>query len=68
MSVVVVVDNLKLIGTTGEELQKTYANRNFSDDIDMELGLERYTKIEVHLQNLVIDISRGIEELEQGKA
>jgi len=47
--------------------------KTFSDDIHMEFGLEKYAKIPfkrgrlVHSQNLVIDIHREIQELEQGK-
>jgi len=47
--------------------------KTFSDDIHMEFGLEKCAKIAfkrgklVHSQNLVIDINRDIQELEQGK-
>ena len=47
--------------------------KNFSDDINMEFGLEKCTKITfkrgklTHVQNLVIDSNRVIQELEQGK-
>jgi hypothetical protein len=40
------VGNLKLNGRTEEELQKQkQVVRNFSDDIHMESGLDRYAKI-----------------------
>jgi len=47
--------------------------KTFSDDIHMEFGLERCAKIAFkrdklfHSQNLVIEINREIQELEQGK-
>ena len=68
------MDDLKLIAKSEEELQKQIQTvKTFSDDIHMEFGLEKCAKIAfkrgklVHLQNLVIDINREIEELEQGK-
>jgi len=65
---------LKLIAKSEEELQKQIQRvKNFSDDINMEFGLEKCAKITfkrgklIHLQNLVIDTNRVIQELEQGK-
>ena len=51
-----------------KQLKKT-----FSDDIHMDFGLEKCTKITfkkgklIYSQNLAIDINREIQELEQGK-
>jgi len=66
------VDDLKLNAKSEEELQKQiHAVKIFSDDIHMEFGLEKCAKIAfkrgklVHSQNLVIDINREIQELEQ---
>jgi len=68
------MDDLKLIAKSEEELQKQIKTvKTFSDDIHMEYGLENCAKIAfkrgklVHSQNLVIDINREIQELEQGK-
>jgi hypothetical protein len=68
------MDDLKLIAKSEEELQKQIQTvKTFSDDIHMDFGLEKCAKITfkkgklIHLQNLVIDINRGIQELEQGK-
>ena len=65
---------MKLIAKSEEELQKQIQTvKTFSDDIDMEFGLEKCSKITLkrgkltHLQNLVIDTNREIQELEQGK-
>jgi hypothetical protein len=47
--------------------------KNFCDDIHVEFGLEKCVKIIfkrgklTHSQNLLIDINREIQELEQGK-
>jgi hypothetical protein len=47
--------------------------KTFSDDIHMEFGLDKCAKIAfkrgklAHLQTLVIDINREIQELEKGK-
>jgi len=67
------VDDLKLIAKSVEEIQKQIQIvKTFSDDIHMEFVLEKCAKIAfkrgklVHSQNLVIDISREIQELEQG--
>ena len=67
------MDDLKLIAKSEEELQKQIKTvKTFSDDIHMEYGLENCAKIAfkrgklVHSQNLVIDINREIQELEQG--
>jgi len=63
-----------LIAKSEEELQKQIQIvKIFSDDIHMEYGLEKCAKIAfkrgkpVHSQNLVIDINREIQELEEGK-
>jgi hypothetical protein len=68
------MDDLKLIGKSEEELQKQIQTvKTFSDDIHMEFGLDKCAKIAfktsklAHSQNLVIDINREIQELEQGK-
>jgi len=68
------MDDLKLIAKSEEELQKQIQTvKTFSDDIDMEFGLEKCAKIAfkrgklVHSQNLMTDINREIQELEQGK-
>ena len=68
------MDDLKLTAKSEEELQKQIQTvKTFSDDIDMEFGLEKCDKIAfkrgklVHSKNLVIDIKRAIQELEQGK-
>jgi hypothetical protein len=67
-------DDLKLISKSEEELQKQIqAVKNFSDDIQMEFGLEKCAKTAfkrgrlVHSQNLVTETNRKIQELEQGK-
>jgi len=68
------MDDLKLIAKSEEEIQKQIQTvKTFSDDIHMEFGLEKCAKITfkrgklTHSQNLVIDINRETEELEQGK-
>jgi hypothetical protein len=68
------MDDLKLIAKSEEELRKrVYTVKTFSDDIHMDFGLEKCAKITfkkgklIHLQNLVIDMNRDIQELEQGK-
>jgi hypothetical protein len=68
------MDDLKLLGKSDEELQKQVQTvTTFSDDIHMEFGLDKCAKIVfkkgklVHSQNLVVDINRGIQELENGK-
>jgi hypothetical protein len=68
------MDDLNLIGKSEEELQKQKQTvKTFSDDIHMEFGLEKCAKTAfkrsklVHSQNLVIDINREIQQLEQGK-
>jgi len=67
-------DDLKLVAKSEEELQKQIQIvKNCSDDIHMEFGLVKCPKIVfkrgklVHSQNLVIDINRETQELEQGK-
>ena len=66
--------DLKLITKSEEELQKQIQTVNtFSNDINMEFGLEKCAKITfkggklTHSQNLVTDTNREIQELEQGK-
>jgi hypothetical protein len=66
--------DLKLIAKSEEQLQKQIQTvENFSDDIHMEFGLEKCAKIAfkrgklVHSHNLMLDINREIQELEQGK-
>jgi len=68
------MDDLTLIAKSEEELQKQIQIvKTFSDDIHMEYGLEKFAKIAfkrgklVHSKNLVIDINREIQELEQEK-
>ena len=68
------MDELKLIAKSEEELQNQIQTvKPFSDDINMEFGLEKCARITfkrgklTHLQNLVIDTNREIQELEQGK-
>jgi len=68
------MDDLKLIAKSEEEIQKHIKTvKNISDDIHVEFGLEKCANVVfkrgklVHLQNLVIDINREIQELEQGK-
>ena len=63
-----------MIAKSEEELQKQIQTvKTFSDDINMEFGLEKCAKITfkrgklTHLQNLVIDTNREIQELEKGK-
>jgi len=68
------MDDLKLIVKPEEELRKQKQTvKTFSDDIHMDFGLEKCVKITfkkgklIHSQNLVIDINREIQELEEGK-
>jgi hypothetical protein len=68
------MDDLKLIAKSVEEIKKQIQTvKTFSDDINMEFGLEKCAKITfkrgklTHLQNLVIDNNREIQELQQGK-
>jgi hypothetical protein len=68
------MDDLKLIAKSEEELQKQIQRvKSFSDDIHMKFGLEKCVKITFKIgkltysQNLVIDINREIQELEEGK-
>jgi len=63
-----------LICKTEEELQKlVQAVRNFSDDIHTEFGLDTFAMVVlkrgklVHLQKLILDLYREIQQLEQGK-
>jgi len=62
--------DLKLIAKSEEEQIQIF--KSFSDYIHMEFGLEKCAKIAfkrgklVHWQNLVIDINREIQELEEG--
>ena len=68
------MDNLKLIAKSEEELQKQIQTvKTFSDDIHMEFGLEKCAKITfkrgkiIQSQNLLLDVTREIQALEQGK-
>jgi len=68
------MDALKLIAKSEEELQKqTQTVKTFSNDIRRDFGLDKCAKITfkkgklTHSQNLVTDINREIQELEQGK-
>jgi hypothetical protein len=68
------MDDLKLIAKSEEELRKQVQTvKTFGNDIHMEFGLEKCVKISFkkrklnHSQNLVSDINREIQELEQGK-
>ena len=68
------MDDLELIAKSEEELQKQIKTvKTFSDDINMEFGLENFAKITfkrgklTNSQNLVIDTNREIQELEQEK-
>jgi hypothetical protein len=68
------IDDFKLIAKSEEELRKQIqTGKSFSYDIHMNFGLEKCAKIIfkkgklIHLQNLVIDINREIQELQQGK-
>jgi hypothetical protein len=68
------MDDLKLIAKPEEELRKLIQTvKTFSDDIHMDFGLEECAKITfkkgklIHSQNLIIDINREIQKLEQGK-
>jgi hypothetical protein len=65
---------LKLIAKSEEELQKQIQTvKTFRDYINMECGLEKCAKIKfkrgklTHLQNLVIDTNREIQQPQQGK-
>ena len=69
------MDDMKLIAKSEEELRKQIQTvKTFSNDISMDSGLEKCAKITfkkgklIHLQNLMIDINREIQELEQGKS
>ena len=69
------MDDLKLIAKSDEELQKQIQTvKTFSNDIHMDFGLEKCAEITfkkgklIHSQNLVIDVNREIQELEQGKS
>ena len=68
------MDDLKLIAISEEELQKQIQTvKTFSNDTHMDFGLEKCAKITIkkgkliHSQNLLIDINREIQELEQEK-
>jgi len=68
------MDDLKLIAKSEEELQKQIQIvKNISDDIHMEFRLQKCAKIAFkrgklfHSQNVMIDVNREIQELEQGK-
>jgi hypothetical protein len=68
------MDDVQLIAKSEEELRKQINTvKNFSADIHMEFGLQKGAKITfkrgklIKSQNLVNDIDREIQELEQGK-
>jgi hypothetical protein len=68
------MDDLKLIAKSEEELQKQIQTvKIFSDDIHMDFGLDKCAKLIfkrgklTYSQNLVIDVNREIQELEQRK-
>ena len=68
------MEDLKLIAKSEEELQKQIQTvKTFSDDIRMAFGLEKCAKVTfkrgklIQAQNLMIDATREIQELEQGK-
>jgi hypothetical protein len=68
------MDDWKLTAKSEEELQKQIQRvKTFSVDIHMESGLEKCAKITlkggklIHSQNLVTEINREIQELQQGK-
>jgi len=68
ISYLLYMDDLKLIAKSEEELKKQIQTvKIFSDDINMEFGLEKYAKITfkkgklTHSQNLVIDTNREIQ-------
>ena len=68
------MDDLKLTAKPEEEFQKQiHTVKTFSDDIHMEFGLEKCAKIIfkrgkiIQLKNLVLDVMREIQELDQGK-
>jgi len=74
ISYLLYMGGLKLIAKSEEELQKQIQTvTTVSDDIHMEFGLEKCANIAfkkgklVHSPNLVIEINREIQELEQGK-
>ena len=65
------MDDLKLIAKSEEELRKQIQTvKTFSDDIHMDIGLEKCAKITflkgklIQLKNLVIDFNREIQDLE----
>ena len=68
------MDDLKLIAKSEEELQKQIQTlKTFSDDIHMAFVLEKCAKVTfrrgklIQAQNLMIDTTRELQELEQGK-
>jgi hypothetical protein len=67
------MDDLKLLGKSEEFQKQIQTVTTFSEDIHMEYGLEKCAKIVfntgklIHSQNLVPDISREKQELDQGK-
>jgi hypothetical protein len=68
------MDDLKFIAKSEEEFRKQIQTvKIFSDDIHMKFGLDECAKITfkrgrlTHLQSLLLDINREIQELEQGK-
>jgi hypothetical protein len=67
------MDHLKLIVKNRRRASKTAADKTFCDDIRMEFGLDKCAEIVlkkgklVHLQNLMLNINREIQQLEQGE-
>jgi len=68
------MDDMKLTAKSEEEIRKRIQTiKTFSDDIHIDFGLEKCAKITfkkgklIHSKNLVIDINREIQKLEQGK-
>ena len=68
------MDDLKLIAKLEEELQKKIQTvKTFNDDIHIAFELEKCAKVTfkrgklIQAQNLMIDATQEIQELEQGK-
>jgi hypothetical protein len=68
------MDDLKLLGKSEQVLQKQLqTGTTFIDDMHREFGLDKCAEVLfkegrlVHSQNLVVDINREMQELEQGK-
>jgi len=68
------MDYLKMIAKSEEEIRKQIQIfKSFSHDIHMDSGLEKCVNITfkkrklIHWKNLVSDVNREMQELEQGK-